>query len=285
MADILIAICVLVIIILLWVMLYDSNRFVVRHFSVTDARLQGNARGILLADLHNKQYGKKNEKLLAAIKEQNPDFILIAGDMLTAKPRASLAPSLDFLKALAAEYPIYYANGNHEYRIKIYPEKYGDMAKKFAAGLQEIGIYPLVNTKACLKELGIDIYGVEIDKEFYKRRKAPCMDADYLRGLLGEPCKEHYTILLAHNPDYFSTYADWGMDLCLSGHVHGGVVRVPIWGKGLISPSLRIFPKYDGGIFREKSATMILSRGLGMHTIPVRLFNPAEFWVIDFSKD
>ena len=109
------------------------------------------------------------------------------------------------------------------------------------------------------------------------------MEQGYLQGLLGNARKDNYVILLAHNPDFFSEYARWGADLTISGHVHGGIARVPFWGKGVISPSLRLFPEYDGGIFEQGGAKMLLSRGLGTHTIPVRLFNPGELWVVDFT--
>ena len=80
---------------------------------------------------------------------------------------------------------------------------------------------------------------------------------------------------MAHNPDYFEEYAAWGADLVLSGHVHGGMMRLPILG-GVVSPAFKLFPKYDGGLFQQGKSTMILSRGLGMHTIPIRIFNPGE---------
>ena len=111
------------------------------------------------------------------------------------------------------------------------------------------------------------------------------MEENYLTEILGRRPEGLYTVLLAHNPDYFPRYAGWGADLTLSGHVHGGVARVPFWGKGVISPGYRLFPKYDGGIFREGQAVMVLSRGLGMHTIPIRLFNPGELWVIDLKPE
>ena len=128
------------------------------------------------------------------------------------------------------------------------------------------------------------IYGSEIDKYFYKRFTIPEMDSEYLTRLLGSPDPGTYTILLAHNPDYFPRYAGWGADLVLAGHIHGGIVRIPFWGKGLLSPNVRFFPRYDGGVYREGDSTMILSRGLGIHTIPFRLFNPAEVIVIDFTE-
>ncbi|MCM1569376.1 MAG: hypothetical protein NC081_08015 [Roseburia sp.] len=111
------------------------------------------------------------------------------------------------------------------------------------------------------------------------------MEADYLPGLLGQPSDGKYTILLAHKPDYFPQYAAWGANLTLAGHVHGGVVRVPFWGKGVLSPDIRLFPEYDGGIFRKGQAVMLVSRGLGYHTIPFRLFNPAELPVLDFKGE
>ena len=110
------------------------------------------------------------------------------------------------------------------------------------------------------------------------------MSSDYLERLMGQASGEMYTVLLAHHPNYFPQYAAWGADLTLSGHIHGGVARVPFWGRGVISPAWRLFPRYDGGIFREGKAVMVLSRGLGIHTIPVRVFNPGELWVIDFTS-
>lgn len=72
--------------------------------------------------------------------------------------------------------------------------------------------------------------------------------------------------------------------MVVSGHVHGGIMRLPVFG-GVLSPSLTLFPKYDGGRFSEGKSTMILSRGLGTHTIPLRVFNPGELVVIDFKPD
>lgn len=285
MADILITVIVVAAIILIWVMLYDSNRFVVREHRISDKRIKKTARAVVLADLHNKRYGRENEKLLETIRQQKPDFILVAGDLITAKPGKSLKPAIEILKELSKDYPIYYANGNHEYRLKLYPKTYGNMAQEYGQALGELGIDPLVNSHTILAEYGLAIYGAEIDKKLYRRFRIPKMSEDYMSSLLGQAPKDMYTVLLAHNPDYFPRYAAWGADLVFSGHVHGGVARVPLLGKGVISPGLRFFPKYDGGIFHEGESTMVLSRGLGMHTIHVRLFNPAELWVIELEPD
>ena len=279
--DVVITVIAVILVVLVWIMLYDSNRFVVRHYSLRDQRIKKPVKAVVLADLHNKRYGKENECLLQAIDEIRPDMILIAGDILTAKPKASLETAVDLLTKLAGKYPIYYGNGTHEHRLKLYPENYGDMAERYEEALQKIGIRRLVNEHTVLEESGICIYGSEIDKLYYKRFGIQPMDPEYLKSLLGQPSAERYTILIAHNPDYFPKYADWGADLVLAGHVHGGMVRVPIWGKGVVSPNVRLFPKYDGGEFTLGKTRMLLSRGLGMHTIPIRLFNPGEVLEVD----
>ena len=128
------------------------------------------------------------------------------------------------------------------------------------------------------------IRGAEIGKEYYQKMKQGRMTVSYLESLIGRPEKGAYNILIAHNPDYFPVYAGWGADLVLSGHVHGGIMRLPVLG-GVISPSLRLFPKYDGGCFREGESTMILGRGLGSHTVPIRIFNPGELIVVSLEPE
>lgn len=285
MTDVLITLLGIAIILLLWVTIYDSNRFVVRRLELSDRRITKSVRAVVIADLHNKCYGKENNVLLEAIREQKPDMILIAGDIPTARPGKTMEPALQFLRELVKEYPVYYGNGNHEQRLKLYPQIYGDMAEQYGQALGEMGIEPLVNSHVVLEDCGITVYGAEISRGYYKRFRQVSMEKEYLQQTLGVPDNSCYTLLLAHNPDYFPAYADWGADLTVSGHVHGGVARVPFWGRGVLSPSLRLFPRYDGGIFEKDKAVMLLSRGLGMHTIPVRLFNPGELWVVDLKSE
>lgn len=284
MLNILIMILAVILVIFLWVIIYDSSRFVVSRYEICDRRIRKDCRAVVLADLHNKRYGRDNEQLLEAIRAEKPDVILVAGDMLTAAPGKDLETALHVLRELRKDYPVYYGNGNHEQRLKLYPGVYGDMAERYGAALGEMGIEPLANAHAGLAEHGLAIYGVEIDKYYYKRFQVPYMDPEYLKGILGMPDRDSYNILLAHDPDYFPQYAAWGADLVLAGHVHGGVVRVPFWGKGVLSPNVRLFPRYDGGRFEERGSVMLLSRGLGMHTIPFRLFNPGELLVVNLRS-
>ena len=123
--DVVITVIAVILVIMLWIMLYDSSRSVVRHYSLRDQRIKKSVKAVVLADLHNKRYGKENERLLQAIDEIGPDMVLIAGDLLTAKPKATLDVAVGFLTELVKKYPVYYGNGNHEHRLKLYPENYG----------------------------------------------------------------------------------------------------------------------------------------------------------------
>ena len=282
--EIVLTIAAVLAVFLIWIMIYDTTHFETTVYKISDERIRGPFRAAVLADLHNQQYGRDNRILLEAVKDGKPDVILIAGDIPTARPGASLEPALHFVEALAKDFPVCYGVGNHEHRLRLYPEDYGDMAKRYESGLAGFGVEEMINTRRNFEELGISVVGSQIGKEYYKRFQKIKMENSYLEQLLGNPERDKYTILLAHNPDYFPQYASWGADLVLAGHVHGGVARIPFWKKGVVSPKFRLFPEYDGGEFREGKSRMILSRGLGSHTIPFRLFNPGDLIFIDFSS-
>lgn len=272
---------------ILWmvgVMLYDSNRFHKVTYELTSQDVEKDFRFVFLSDLHNKEYGPGNEKLLSAIDACHPDAVLIGGDVLTAAPGERVEPAAEFVGRLAEKYLIYYANGNHEQRLELYPGTYGDMGQKYEVLLKEAGVKRLVNAAECNAEYGVEIIGCQINRKFYKRFKKVLMKEGYLDRILPKKTEGMYTILLAHNPDYFPAYKAWGADLTLSGHAHGGVMRLPYFG-GVLGTNFRFFPKYDGGKFVEDGKVMIVSRGLGAHTIPIRVFNPAELVEIVIKKE
>lgn len=284
MAEGIFAAVIAVICIFLAVAVYDSNRFVTCTYEIISAKIRKPCRLVLLADLHNKSFGKENRRLLSAIREISPDAILTAGDMLTAERGADFEKTLALMRKLAAAYPVYYGMGNHEYRLGLYPELYPGMYEGYLEGLREAGIEPLINETAYLPAWNIAVCGAQIDRDYYRHfRRAP-MEPSYLRKILGTPDPDRFQLLIAHNPVYFDAYADWGADLVVSGHVHGGIMRLPILG-GVLSPSLTLFPRYDGGIFREHGSTMVLSRGLSSHTIPIRIFNPGELIVLELKPE
>lgn len=264
--------------------IYDSTRFVKREYVIRSEKILKDSRIVLLSDLHNKCFGQKNEDLIKAVEEASPDFILIAGDMVTAaEKKTKYEEPIELLSVLASKYPVFYANGNHEYRIKTYKEVYGDLYEKYKEKLIGCGVRLLENEKVYLSDINVEIFGLEIGRKYYERFRQSTMEEDYIDNLLGKRKDGAFRLLIAHNPDYFKEYVKWGADLTVAGHLHGGVMRLP-WLGGVISPMVRFFPKYDGGMFAEDDSVMVVSRGLGMHTIPIRIFNPGELIIIDLCR-
>ncbi len=177
--------------------------------------------------------------------------------------------------------PIFYGNGNHEYRLRLHPEIYGDMYTKYKEALAEAGVQPLENQKVpfTAKGLSMEIYGYELPEHYYKKFCRSTLHREDLEKTFGKPDPEPFSILLAHNPIYFDSYAGWGADLTVSGHLHGGIIRIPGIG-GVITPQVKLFPRYDAGHFKREGKNLVVSRGLGTHTVNLRIFNPAELSVI-----
>lgn len=271
------AVCILV-------SVWDCSRFVTVEYKIVSDKIAKPCKFVLLSDLHNKSYGKDNGRLTEQIDRISPDAVLVAGDMLTAAKGQSFDTALSLMRQLSSRYPVYYGMGNHEYRLELYPEQYGDMYGRYMAGLKSAGIEPLINQNTYLPSLNVAICGSHIDRDYYRRFHKFPMDSSYLPKILGEPRADACQILIAHNPLYFEEYAAWGADVVVSGHVHGGIMNLPVLG-GVLSPNLSLFPKYDGGRFRQGRSTMILSRGLGTHTVPLRIFNPGELVVVELVKD
>ena len=258
---------------------WDCNRFVTVEYEIESDMVTRPCKFILLSDLHNKSYGKDHKRLIDKIDSISPDMVLVAGDMLTAVKGQAFGVTLSLMRQLSPQYKIYYGMGNHEHKMKLYPEQYGTIYDDFVAELSKLGIVPLVNENTYLPEYNVAVCGAQIDPCYFKKFRKYPMDERYLPKILGEPRENACQILIAHTPQYFEEYAAWGADLVVSGHVHGGIMRLPVLG-GVLSPNMTLFPKYDGGKFVRGKTTMILSRGLGTHTIPVRVFNPGVLVVV-----
>ena len=188
------------------------------------------------------------------------------------------------INELAKKYRVYYALGNHESKIKHCKDVFGDKFWELKNEIKNPNITMLENENCVISEYNVCVTGLELGLEYFAHFKKRELEHEYLKSTLGDVKAEYCNILIAHNPDYFEEYADWGADLVLSGHVHGGIMRLPLLG-GVIAPSYAIFPKYDGGIYKKGKSTMLLGRGMGAHTIPIRIFNPAELYevnVLDF---
>ena len=261
------------------VIIRDMNRFVVAPYEIRSRKIKKKYTFVMLSDLHNKSFGIRNDRLIKAVVDCHPDSIITAGDMYTSKKGTGFDNALALLEALSNRFPVYIANGNHESKTQIKPDDFDNMYGQFVDRLASLGLRPLVNERLALPEINIDLCGLQIGQEYFGHFTKKEMTETYMDKLVGKANRDCFQILIAHNPVYFKKYADWGADLVLSGHIHGGIVRLP-WLGGVISPTATFFPKYDGGRFQEGTSTMILGRGLSTHTLPIRMWNPGEIVLV-----
>lgn len=254
----------------------ELNKFRVTDYDVCTDRLSQELRIVLVTDLHSWEYGRGNERLLASIQAQKPDLIFIAGDLIVSAQTSKYAVAEQFCRQLVSIAPVYFANGNHEKRVQQEDSAYFEDYRRLEATLRGMGVHILNNAheKICIHGEEISIYGLDLPLIYYSKAKKIPWKETQLTELLGLPDRQ-YTILLAHNPKYTKEYLDWGADLSLSGHYHGGLVCLPGIGS-VVSPQFELFPKYSFGMYEEAGKTAITSRGLGTHTFHIRICNRAE---------
>lgn len=273
-----------VLLLLIIYIIYENYHLETTHYMIESKNVPKAFDGtkiVVLADLHNNQFGKDNKKLLDKIYQFNPDYILIAGDMVVSSESNNFEVPYGLLSTLAEKYPIYYGLGNHEQRLlpnEIYPHP---SYQNYQDRLKELGVCFLDNESISISKEGqyISITGLSIGMDYYKKLKQPKMSGEYIENLVGIPNKKWYNILIAHNPVYFKFYSEWGANLTVSGHLHGGIIRLPKLG-GFISPQYKFMPKYDAGMFKMNHSVLLVSRGLGLHTIKVRINNRPELMTL-----
>ena len=267
-------------------MIRELRDFRVTKYRICSQKLNGIKREkkiIFLSDLHNRMYGEENERLLESIRNQHPDLILIGGDMLVRKDGNSYDKTVHFLAKLPGICPVYCANGNHEQKLKELPDKYEQSYEEYKKALTASGINMLENASETVKldEVPVKLSGLEIPLGAYARFGKKELSLKEITDRIGEH-GDDYQILLAHHPGYMKEYLAYGADLILGGHYHGCVVQLPGIG-GVISTNFTLFPKYSGGIYQEGEQTAVVSRGLGTHSVPLRLWNWPELIVLELS--
>lgn len=267
-------------------MIRELRDFRVTKYRICSQKLNGIKREkkiIFLSDLHNRMYGEENERLLESIRNQHPDLILIGGDMLVRKDGNSYDKTVHFLAKLPGICPVYCANGNHEQKLKELPDKYEQSYEEYKKALTASGIHMLENASETVKleEVPVKLSGLEIPLGAYARFGKKELSLKEITDRIGEH-GDDYQILLAHHPGYMKEYLAYGADLILGGHYHGCVVQLP-WIGGVISTNFTLFPKYSGGIYPEGEQIAVVSRGLGTHSVPLRLWNWPELIVLELS--
>ena len=242
-------------------------------YKITSERLPAEFEGFRVAqvaDLHCAEYDRGNETLLSMLKEASPDIIVFTGDTFDER-HANKAPTLDFLRACTEIAPCYMVTGNHECAMN--RQQYFELE----AQIREIGVEVLHAEKVTIARGDASITLLGVDDENYE---GVLHSAEQLRSLAGT---DGFTILLAHRPEYFWRYAESGIDLTLTGHAHGGQVRLPFLG-GLYAPGQGVLPEYDSGVYTQGNANVIVSRGIGQSSFPLRFNNRPELVIITLDS-
>lgn len=251
-------------------------------YTVESERLPENfheVRFVLLSDLHNKCFGLHHERLLSAIERATPDFLVVAGDLVTAGEKNGDMAGKQLMEKLGKKYDVFYGRGNHEEKLA------AEDGGSYEQYVENTGVHFLNNESVLLERGGqkIRITGLSLPIEYFKKFRQTFLQQETVEELLGRKQDELFTLLIAHKPAHFPEYALWGADLVVSGHVHGGIMQLPVLG-GIVSPQLEIFPKFDAGKFHIGKSTMVISRGLGSHSIPIRIHNRPELVVVMLKK-
>lgn len=252
-------------------------------YTMKSGKLTEDLKVVFLSDLHSQEYGPENEELIRAIAAEKPDLILCGGDMTISRQHGRFRRAMIFLIRLRRIAPVIFANGNHESEMR----KYADRYKKWEQLLKRADIFVVNNAHISfrVKNQTLRIYGLELPLSKYKKLKVPHMTMGELEDLVGpSPAdRKEFTVLLAHNPQFMDLYLRWGTDLALSGHFHGGVMR--LWkNQVLVSAYGFPFPKYGYGEFEKYGHHGIVTSGLGDHVMPLRIHNPKEYVVIHLRK-
>ena len=270
---------------------YERTHLDIVHYDIKTDKLGlewNGFKAVFLSDLHDNSFGMENEELLAAIEKEQPDIVVIGGDMLVVKEWA--APHFDMLanlyKKLVKRYPVYYAFGNHEQRMKEEPLTYPGWWQSYWKVLKDSGMHVLVNKSEEIIKNGtaMRISGITLPRECYRKGRIPSLSVGYLDKKIGKASDKNFEMLLAHTPTFTKTYADWGADLVLSGHFHGGTIRIPGLG-GVMTPQLQFFSPLARGSVTQKNTNIIVSGGLGTHSINVRLNNLPQLVVLTWKTN
>ncbi len=254
----------------------------IKNYKIEDRRFNEGIRIALVTDLHSCRYGKDQQCLLEALYEQEPDVVLLGGDIYDDE-RPDDNTDI-FLAGIADKYPCYYVAGNHECWCS---------AQEHKTKMDKIEAYGITRLRGNTSTLTvgdqqIKICGVD-DPDLFMVRTA-YSDDEYstflqqMTELKKETEDDTFTILLSHRPELYEDYQRYGFDLILSGHAHGGQWRIPGILNGLFAPDQGLFPKRAGGLYDDKTTPMIVSRGLAREsTIVPRLYNPPELVIIDLA--
>lgn len=254
-----------------WI-IWTNVHITTTHLTITNGKIPADFSGYKIAeiaDLHNHDW---SNRLISCLAKEEPDIIVITGDFVDSS-HTDFDISMEFINQAKEIAPIYYVTGNHEAWLENYPE----LEKR----LIDSGVH-MMDDKAEWLEKGnskINLIGIQ-DPDFVERDTFEGIQQSIVTSKL-TPLLNHdyYNIVLCHRPELFDGYVETQADLVITGHAHGGQVRIPFVG-GLIAPNQGFFPKFTEGVYHQRQTDMVVSRGLGNSVIPVRINNMPELVMI-----
>ncbi len=249
----------------------------VSHYEIKSDKLNqkyNNYKIMLLTDLHNRDI---TEKLVKIVNEENPNIIVMSGDMINEK-----VDGFDNFFNLCEELKnktVYYVFGNHEENMS--DEKQNEFIEKIK---EKTNVILLNNDKVELDD-SFTIYGFSHQVKYYLASTKEKIDLNYIEERIGKIDINKFNLLISHDPLLYNLYSEYGFDMVLSGHLHGGIINIPFVG-GLLSPDFTFFPKYYKGVNKIGNTNLVISRGLGYgYMIPIRVFNRGEVVIINLMKN
>lgn len=261
------------------IFLYLQNNLIsITEIKITSSKIPSSFKGykiLQISDLHNKKFGDNQDVLIQKIKSIDPDIIAITGDLIDSKSYDAEV-SMQLIREMVKKYPVYFVTGNHEQ----WSGKYNSLEKE----LKKYGVNVLRNEHVGIRkgEQEINLLGID-DPEFVTgNRDEGNIIIDEIKKAKIEMQPDRYNVLLSHRPEFIKEYTNERLDLVLSGHAHGGQVRLPFIG-GLVAPNQGVLPKYTAGLYVEQNTSMVVSRGLGNSIIPQRILNRPEIVVVQLN--
>ncbi len=267
--------CTALLILLLFFAFY--NGLIVRKYNIISEKVSADEaiRIALITDLHSHVYGKNQTKIISLIKKQNPDIIALAGDI--ADDEASIEGTKLFLEGLKGFKPTFYVTGNHEF--------WSDDIENIKATIRKYGVTILENgySQVKIKNSNIIVGGIDDPEAAVYDKPGLNLQKEMNDNFSQLKDKADFKILLAHRPELIELYKKFSFDLVLSGHAHGGQIRIPFILNGLFAPNQGWFPRYAGGIYKHNSLIHIVSRGVSYNPYLPRIFNPPEVVIINIK--
>ena len=256
--------------------IYCANTIETKTYKFNSDKVDTSIKFVFISDLHNNEFGQRNADLVSKIKERQPDFIAVGGDMVSSY-KADDTIMKELLPQLAEIAPTYCILGNHELRL--------NDELDFEADINDTGAVLLDNKSVEFIKNGETILiGGLSDYPYYDLYSPDYNTPErYFWDEFKSDSKNQYSILLHHQPEYIAgILEDTCIDLVMCGHTHGGQVQIPFLG-GVLAPNQGFFPKYDLGKFEFGNTSMIISAGLGdAYPVP-RINNCYEMTVVSIN--